>query len=61
MDGADVSRLQTDTKIKEKKEIEVEGKQERDEIYRKICNEEIMTEENKRRRQKREIEPQNTE
>ena len=61
MDGADVSRLQTDTKIKEKKEIEVEGKQERDETYRKIFNEEIITEENKRRRQKREIEPRNTE
>ena len=61
MDGADVSRLQTDTKIKEKKEMEGEGKQGKDKIYPKICNEEIMTEENKRKRQKREIEPQNTE
>ena len=61
MDGADASRLQTDTKIKEKKEMEGEGKQGKDKIYPKIFNEEIMTEENKRRRQKREIEPRNTE
>ena len=30
--------------------MEDEGKQGRDEIYRKIFNEEIMTEENKRKR-----------